>query len=223
MHPILKIARIDIIIAVLSGAAVACIAGALVGDLAAGALGFAVAFLTTTGRQRRRAALQVRIDSPDALQWEVVVNDILVGTLSDAHYAALEKAVFDDWRLYFAQGLNLVEVCSRAARTLLFAGPVALFWLAIAVVAFDPHGAAAIIDTVRIAPSVEVVAAVGRYVPVLAGIATVPMCLFGLVTATRFGYEDQFQAELGAAVRRSVQAAAEGRMLLVPIRALRPV
>lgn len=221
MKSIPKIARIDIAVAVVSGALVACIAGAMVADLAAGALGFVVAFLTTTGRQRQRAALQARIDNPAGLSWEVVVNDVRVGTLADAHYAAIERGVLDDWSLYFAQARNVAEVCSRAAGKLLFAVPMTLFWLWIAVVAFDPHSAVAVIDAVRSAPSAEIVAAFGRYVPGIVALVAVSLYSSALVTGPRFGYENQFQAAVGAAVRRRVQAAVEGRMLLVPVQELR--
>ena len=221
MKSIPKIARIDIVIAVVSGALVACVAGAMVGHMSGGFLGFLVAFLTMTGRQRQRAQLQARTDNPAALQWEVVVNDVRVGTISDAHYAGLELSVLDNWGVYFAQARNLAEVAVRAAGTLLFAVPLTLFWLAIAVVVFDPHSATAVIDAVRTAPSVEISTVLGRYVPVVVVLVAVSMCLSALVAGPRFGYENRFQAELGAAVRRRVQAAAAGRMLLVPVQALR--
>jgi len=218
----MSISRTDIAIAAVSGVLVACIAGALVSHMAAGALGFVVAFLTTTGRQRQRAELQARIDNPSPLQWEVVVNHVRVGALSDAHYATLERAVFDDWRLYFAQARNLVEVCGRAGVKLMFAVPVAAFWLSIAVVAFDPSSASAVIDAVRTASPAEIITAVGRYAHGVSIFVAVPMCVLALVAAPRFGYENQFQSALGAAVRCRVQAAAEGRMMLVPVQALRP-
>lgn len=216
-----KIVSVDIVVAVVSGAVVACVAGAMVGHLSGGFLGFLVALLTMTGRQRQGAQLQARIDNPAAFQWEVVVNDVHVGTLSDAHYAGLERVVLDDWRVYFAQARNLAEVAGRAAGTLLLAVPLTLFWLGIAIVAFDPHSATAVIDAVRTVPSAEISAAVGRYGPSVVALVAVSMCLSALVTGPRFGYENQFQAALGAAVRRRVQAAAEGRMLLVPVLALR--
>jgi len=217
-----KISLADIAVALASGALVACIAGVMVGDLAAGTLGFVVAFLTSVGRQRQRAARQARIDNPAALQWDVVVNDVRVGVLSDAHYAALENAVVDDWRLYFAQARNLVEVCGRAGVKLMFAVPVALFWLGITVVAFDPSGASAVVDAVRTAPSADIITAIGRYARGVSVLVAVPMGVIALVAAPRFGYENQFQAALGAAVRRRMLTAAEGRMLLIPVPALRP-
>jgi len=222
MNRIPKIARTDIVISVVSGAVVASIAGAMVGHVAAGALGFVVAFLTTAGRQRQRAELKARIDNPASLHWEVVVNDVRVGSLSDPHYAMLEQAVFDDWRLYFAQMRNLVEMIGRFSGNLLFSVPVTLFWLGVAVFAFDPNSAVAMLDAMRTAPSSELIGAFARWAPGVAMVVAVPMCLFAILAAPRFGYENQFQAELGAAVRRRVQAAAEGRMLLVPVHVFRP-
>lgn len=222
MNRIPKIARTDIIIAVAAGVVVACIAGVMVGHVTAGTLGFVVSFLTTVGRQRQRAELKARIDNPASFHWEVVVNGVHVGALSDASYAMLEQAVFDNWRLYFAQVRNLLEMIGRFCGKLLFSVPVMLFWLGVAVIAFVPNSAVAVLEAMRTAPSSELISAFAHWAPGIAMVAAVPMCLLAVLAAPRFGYENQFQAALGGAVRRRLRVAAEGRMLLVPVHAFHP-
>lgn len=200
----------------LSGVIAACTAGAALGHVSGGLVGFAVAFVTAVGRQRQRAALQSRIDKPASLQWDVVVNNVRVGALSDAHYAGLEKAVLDDWRLYGAQAFNLVRVAVRTVEMLIFAVPVTLFWLGLAIAIFDPKDAAAILQGLRTASPAEIVAAVAHWAPTWLVSVTVLMSMFALLASPRLGYENKFKAELGEAVRRRLRVAAVGRMMLVP-------
>lgn len=200
----------------LSGALAACIAGVALGHVAGGLVGFVVALVTAIGRQRQRAALQARIDNPAALHWDVVVNNVRVGALSDAHYARLEKAVLDDWRLYLAQAVNLVKVVVRTAEMLIFAVPVTLFWLGLAMAVFDPTDAAAVVQGLRTASPGEIVAVVAHWAPAGLIWAVVLMSMFALLASPRLGYENKFQAELGEAVRRRLRVVAVGRMMLVP-------
>lgn len=219
MKNVLTIGRLDFATAAvsfLSGALAACMAGIALGHVAGGAVGFVVAFVTAVGRQRQRAALQSRIDKPASLHWDVVVNNVRVGALSDAHYAGLEKAVLDDWRLYWAQGVNLVKVVVRSAEMLIFAVPVTLFWLGLAMAIFDPRDAAAVVESLRAASPAEIVSAVAHWAPAGLVGAVYLMSMFALLASPRLGYENKFKAELGEAVRRRLHVAAVGRMTLVP-------
>lgn len=99
---ITKLNLADGIVGLLAGVPVAMLACAVFGDIG-GVLGAFVAFLATVGSQRQRAAFQVRIDTPAPLDWEVVINKVRVGSISDCDYAALAKAVHEDWRVYWAQ------------------------------------------------------------------------------------------------------------------------
>lgn len=220
MKDVLTIGRLDFATAAvsfLSGVLAACMAGVGLGHVAGGAVGFVVAFVTAVGRQRQRAALQSRIDKPALLHWDVVVNNVRVGALSDAQYAGLEKAVLDDWRLYGAQAVNLAKVVVRTAEMLIFAVPVTLFWLGLAVAIFDPKDAAVIVQGLRTASPAEIVAAVAHWAPTWLVSAAVLMSMFALLASPRLGYENKFNAELGEAVRRRLRVAAVGRLMLVPV------
>lgn len=214
-NTITKLNLADVTVGFLTGFPVAAFACLLFGGIG-GVLGAVVAFLATTDSQRRRAALQLRIDTPAAFTWEVVINKVRVGSIADCDYAALEKAVHGDWRVYWAQGRNLFKVGVRAAEMLVFAVPVVLFWVALAFIFFDPESAATVAEGLRTAPGSEMVAAVERYATTVTLFLIVTMCLSAMLARTRLGYENMFRAEFGEAVRRSVQVAAVGRLELVP-------
>lgn len=214
-NTITKLNLADVAVGVLTGVPVAAFACLLFGGIG-GVLGAFVAFLATTGSRRQRAALQLRIDTPAPLNWEVMINKVRVGWIADCDYAALEKAVHGDWRVYWAQGRNLVKVGVRAAEMLVFAVPVALFWVALALVFIDPESAAAVAEGLRAAPGSEIVAAIERYTTGVMIFFVVLMFLFAAIASPRLGYDNMFRTELGEAVRRRVQTAALGRLELVP-------
>lgn len=205
----------DLIVGVLMGVPAAGFACLLFGALG-GALGALVAFLAATGSQRHRAAVQQRIDAPVPIRWDVLINKVRVGSMADCDFAVLEKGVHGDWRVFRAQGRNLVIVCVRAARMLLIAVPVTLFWVALVLIVLDPGGTAAATDSLLAAAGSEIVAGIERYTTSLMLLFIVTVCLLVAFAPSCLGYENIFRAELGEAVRRRVQAAAKGRLELVP-------
>ena len=216
---VLAIGSLDftsVVVSFLSGVLAACMGGVALGHAAGGVIGFGVAFVTAVGRQRQRSSLLSRIDNPAAVQWDVVVNDVRVGVLSDAHYAGLEKAVLDDWRLYLAQAVNFVKVGVRAAEMLIFAVPVTLFWLGLGMAIFDPKEAASVVQSLRAASPADIVAAIAHWAPAGLVGAVVLMSMYALLASPRLGYENKFRTKLGEAVRRRLHVAAEGRTMLIP-------
>jgi hypothetical protein len=50
------------------------------------------------------------IPMSDKYKWEVIVNGVIVGTLSENELEQLDKHVQQDKRLYFAQFVNLIYI-----------------------------------------------------------------------------------------------------------------
>jgi hypothetical protein len=173
------------------------------------------------GRQRQRADFQGRIDGPATGYWGVVIDNVSVGVLSDPQYATLEEAVFENPRLYVAQAWNVVTVGMRVGAALLVLGSVGIFVLGIAAAAFDPARAATVVAIAHATPLTENLAVVSHGIARITPFIALPICLLGLLGAPRFGYENKFQVELGAAVRRRLSVPAGGQMMLVPAPALR--
>lgn len=213
---LVQMSRGDAAVGVLIGSVVACLAGLMIGAMG-WMLGAAAAFVTSTERHRLRRNLQLRIDHPADLEWDVVVNNVRVGTLPDAAYAEIEKAVVEDWRVYVAQARNLLRVVGRAADTLVVAIPATLFWLGLAFMFVDPQAATSLVEALRSAPPADIFAAVAQYSSVGAFVIVVAMLLAMMVTSSRGGDENVFQDRIADAVRCRVQAAPVGRVMLVPV------
>lgn len=210
-----KLNHADVAVGVLTGMPVAGFASLLFGAFGV-ILGAFVGFLAAGGSKRQRDALQQRIDAPAPMHWDVVINKVRVGSISDSDYAGLERAVHSDWRVFYAQGRNLFKVGVRAAEMLIFAVPVALFWVVLAIIFVDPESAAAMAESLRSLPGGEIVAAVERYTAGVLLFFVIIMFLFAMVASPRLGYENIFRSTLGEAVRRRVQAPSMGRLVLVP-------
>jgi len=211
-----NLSRGDVATGAITGLIAACVTGLMADAIFGMGMGAIAALAAASGRQGQHAALQARIDRPAARVWEVLVNDVRVGQLSDDTYARYEKAVHEDWRVYRAQLANLAKVVARAAEMLLFAVPISLVWIGLAIVLIDPVAAASVVEALRAAPAAELIGAVERSLSFVTFIFVIVMILFAALASPRLGYVNQFTRELNFVVRRHVRVAAEGRMILVP-------
>lgn len=218
-----NLSRGDLATGAITGLIVACVIGLMADPVFGLGMGVIAALVASSGRQGQRAALQQRIDRPAAMVWEVMVNNVRVGQLSDATYARYEKAVHEDWRVYSAQLANLAKVCMRAGEMLLFAVPISLVWIVLAIIVIDPAAAASVVEALRAAPASELISAIERSMSVVMFIFAITMFMFAALASPRLGYVNQFTRELNDVVRRHVRVAAEGRMMLVPCQSPVPV
>lgn len=214
--PLSKFEHIDVAIGLLTGLVLGCLLCFVFGPLGGLFGGAVAAHAAAAGSQRHRAALQLRIDSPGSLCWDVTVNNVLVGTISDVNFASLEKAVLGDWRVYGAQARNLASVGVRICKLLILTVPIALFWLGLGRIVVDPNGAPSLAECLRAAPGSEIAAAVEHYVTTVMLACAVCICMLAPFASRRLGYQNMFQEKLGEAVRRSVRAVAVGRLVLTP-------
>ena len=205
----------DVAIGLLTLLMVAGVAGLALGPLGV-VLGAFAGSLAAGGSQRQRAALQARINAPAQLQWEVMVNNVRVGTITDAEYATLEQAALTDWRVHWAQGRSVVKALVRTGEMLILMVPVALFWLGLAIVFADPEAAIGVVEALRAAPGSEIVTVIDRYARSVMLVFFFALAILALFASPRLGFRNMYREEVGERVRRRVRTAAVGRMVLVP-------
>jgi hypothetical protein len=71
--------------------------------------------------------LSRRIAATTSQRWDVVLNDVRLGTVTDAEYAAILQRVFRDGRVAGAQLLNLSHVAMRVMGRLIVLIPFLFF------------------------------------------------------------------------------------------------
>ncbi len=88
---------------------------------------YAVLSLCTAVSDDRR--LRARITQPQPWIWEIVVNDVPVGTISDGQYAALLRGVLRNWRVAAEQLVYSLKWATVLAGKMVLISPLVLFWL----------------------------------------------------------------------------------------------
>ena len=88
---------------------------------------------------RYEKSLLARIVVTDSVSWDVQVNGITVGTISDSEYAAMKLHAYRERRNVFAQIFNAWHIFMNVANKLLLAVPVMLFWCLIGLAVYYPE------------------------------------------------------------------------------------
>ncbi|MFJ3465294.1 hypothetical protein [Achromobacter spanius] len=73
--------------------------------------------------------LHARITQPQPWIWEIAVNDVPVGTITDGQYAAILRGVLRSWRVAAEQLLDSMKWAAVLAGKMVFISPLVLFWL----------------------------------------------------------------------------------------------
>ncbi|MDK6076232.1 MULTISPECIES: hypothetical protein [Massilia] len=206
------VSRGDVAVGALLGGVAACVGAVALGPVGL-VLGAVLGVGVSVERRRQRAALQARIDNPALVEWDVVIERVHVGTLSDAGLAELEKGVLEDWHVYRSQALNLLSTAIRAAQMLAWVVPVALFWAALAAVV-NPEAIRTAVSDLQAMTGMA--SAIAHVTLSAAGILWVVLMAIAVGFYPCLGYVNMFSAETARAVRHRVRVVADGRMMLVP-------
>lgn len=165
-----------------------------------------IAYPTFSALSRYEVALAKRIDAGDkAPTWQVSVNGVTVGIISDAAYATVRRSVFFDVRTCAAQLLNFCNVLSRIVDLFFMAIPLGAFWSGLVCLFFAPDIFAELqkVTLAQIASSVPMILQV--YILIVFVLAAM---------GKRFGFVNRFDQAINERVRRAVGCAAEGDVLL---------
>lgn len=158
--------------------------------------------------------LNARIEAKEGFVWDVEVNEVKVGSISDSTYAQIRHRVFSDERVYVAQGLNLLRVAVNFFDYCYRAIPIGLFWIGVALTLFSPETFSSVLATLQgiTAESINRAVSTAGSILTLAMILSVALhWMFGL---SRFGFINRFDEAIGTAVRKHCGVAAEGAMVL---------
>lgn len=73
--------------------------------------------------------LQARTTKPQPWIWEIAVNDVPVGTITDGQYAAILRGVLRNWRVAVEQLVSSLKWAAVLAGKMVLISPLVLFWL----------------------------------------------------------------------------------------------
>jgi hypothetical protein len=166
-------------------------------------------------RSRYLDALDRRMAAVDGPVWDIELNQVKVGTISDAEYAAIRRKCFTDPRLYVAQVMNALRVSLNAFDYCYRAIPLGLFWVIAALAAFSPDTIATVLAELHKASPDVIQGAVANAARVLVVVMFTVVAMHWMLGLSRFGFIDRFDEAAGTALRKHCKAAAEGSIVLV--------
>lgn len=165
-------------------------------------------------KESRYRALAARIEAKDSFAWDVEVNQVKVGSISDADYAVIRHCVFSDVRVYVAQVANLLRVALNSFDYCYRAIPLGIFWIGVALAIFSPETISSVMAALQRATDADMRSAVGTAGSMLAIMMMVSVAFHWVLGMSRFGFINRFDEAVGTAVRKHCGVAAEGSVVL---------
>lgn len=153
------------------------------------------------------------LQEPSSATYDAYVNEVHVGTLSDAEYSKIKRLVLRDPRLYFAQVLNLGWVAFKAFDTFVLGIPMLAFWGLIALAYFAPESHGEILSTLQQGPD-AIRGFVNRYMELLIEVWFIALLAQGVVRGRVPGFTNVFALATTRQLRRQLRVAAEGDVIL---------
>jgi hypothetical protein len=147
--------------------------------------------------------------------FEVLVNDVPVGTVSASDYQAMRKAVSFDARVWLRLVLSVGSRALHEAAQLVFFVPLMAIWLLVMSAVFDSAGFTADLTEVLRDPAhgAEVLTSLLSWAVRLSVLACILRFTWRVLT-TDERTATVFTAEVGRRLRQTVSCAAEGNIAL---------
>jgi hypothetical protein len=158
--------------------------------------------------------LDQAFQNPSTMVYNAYVNDVFVGTLTDADYSAIKRQVLRDHRVYIAQLLNVVRIAIKTLDNFLLGVPVLAFWGLLYLAYFEPTLYANAISTIQQGP-VAIHSAVENYFWLLVLSWMMVLMVQSVLFFRIPGFQNKFVQAYTRMLRQKLNVAAEGDVTLV--------
>lgn len=215
------------VIALLAGIAAAFIGmlmtqSPLCAAIFGGCISFAAAVLGGRTEREYRASLTDRAekteqDTDAAITWEVRMNDVIAGQISDRELADIQSNVAGDWRVWFSQLVNVLGVPVAIIDKLLVAVPAIAFWVILAFALTDPTTLIQTLTAIRNASPAGIQHAVASALTTLSVLGFMLYMFTWLLQGYTFGLRNVASDEFGQRLRRRLKISATGELQIARI------
>jgi hypothetical protein len=172
---------------------------------------FNIGFNYLADRHDERLTARVKADQP--VMWNVCMNGVKVGKVSDSQYAAMQRMAFRDGRLALTQFLNLGRIALVIVEKLLVAVPLLVFWAAVALAIFSPESYT---DMVREFQKAGLTAITSAARSLLQLALSVMFLVVGgmAMMGYRFGFKNHYSEAVNRMLRQHCNTPADGDVQL---------
>jgi len=177
-------------------------------------LAFLIACAIANMRSLYLGSLTQREVSKDNIVWDIELNGVKVGTITDSDYAAIRRDIFRDKRVYVALLVEFGKAVFAAFNSLLYAIPAIVFWFAVLAEICIPGSIASVISSLRNATPSEIrngLVGTANMIEITVLFYTMLALAFG----KRFGFRNSFDSEMARRLRARCLVAADGDVSLV--------
>lgn len=167
---------------------------------------------------RHDAVLTNRMQGAGALEWDVWVNDVLVGRVSDAQYAIMQRAVLRDWRAALQLLMNLVRITIAALGQVVVVIPGMAFWLALGVALLAPQSFVELAQAMGSADADQIRQGVTSLTRMLVALAVTATVLVSACMGRFASVANPYRDEVARLLRQHCETPADGVVTLrVPV------
>ncbi|QSB03786.1 hypothetical protein JWZ98_23030 (plasmid) [Methylomonas sp. EFPC1] len=164
--------------------------------------------------------LDKRITSEKTTEWDVYINNIRMGTVTDAQYASMQQRVYIDPKNSMAQIVNIVYGLYTMVYKIVVIVPLTLFWLTVISLIYSPETWVEIIQLLQSADTTTLtinIKAAHDLVSILAILVTLSAGIM-MALGVKFGFRNIYADAVGVLLRQHFKVPADGE-----IRLCRPV
>ncbi|HHK1716999.1 TPA: hypothetical protein ACQQ5N_002784 [Pseudomonas aeruginosa] len=164
-------------------------------------------------RNRMDLEYEKRINASAPSIWEIQVNGVAVGHISDSDYAKFQRQIFHDFGTALAQGQNYFKVVINVASMYVKVVPMLCFWTFALAVTFIPDTVQQVLaETSQVGPEqlTTQLASVLRSLALL----TFATCLIAPIPGLDFGFQNEYRKAVDKRVRVHCKTPAEGEINL---------
>lgn len=165
-----------------------------------------------------RGSLAERASRPasdaENVVWDVYMNKVHVGTISDDRLAALQDTVADNWRNMATQAVNLFGVPLRMFDLFVSTIPAVTFWLILGWAMIAPDSLVETFSSVRSSPLQQLQHGVSVAIWMLINICLVAFLLRMGFGGQTYGARNVYLEALGDLLRQELKVAATGSMTI---------
>lgn len=155
-----------------------------------------------------------RINADKTITWEVWINDVKAGVVTDAEYAAIQQLTLHDTRIAMLQLFNIGRVAIVLLDKIVMMIPITIFWAAIAIAILEPESYTVIVHELQKADPATIIDAIRSFIHVGAQLVFATLVCMA-VLGYRFGFKDYYSASIHRIIRQHCNVIAEeGKMHL---------
>lgn len=181
--------------------------------LVAGIFTIGMMLITDYTLRRYQQGLEERIKADINPTWDVEINQVKVGAITDADYAAIRLRIFSDTRTYYAHAMMLLRVALNSLSYSFLSIPIGLFWIGFAIALVSPESYTDVATAIQHATASEIKQAATSAISLLT-VVILLVFSFSVFDPSRFGYINRFEEAVDTEIRKHCSVPTEGKIIL---------